>query len=626
MWFRRRGSNKGKQGTFGAVLAQGVTPSGRAYVSHCSRNAVEKLSFEKVLSHDPTSASAGGASGDGGPDAFSGCASCLKFNNSGTKLASATSDCKVLVYDVESGLCESEILGHSEIITGLAWLKSADESSFYTTSLDKTIRLWRGTRAVATYVDHADWIRCVGIAKDDRTLASGCVSSNIFVRDVETGRTKMRIKAMEGLLDGTGGPITGGNPAAAPNHHQQQQPSGGDAAGVGAGVPRRRSASFCTSFEYSINSLDFYHTSHDVFVGGIRNGTVRVWDARDARGRAISTLHAHDAKLNQVQIGQHDSTLLTAGRDSVIRLWETRMFGTGGVATEASRSLLVEYKGHKCQSYNISCTFFCNDKAVVTGSEDSTLWVYSAETGAVVKTLPGHDAVVHFITAPSNDARTLRLASSSIDSNRVRVWQVQAGEGDGEGGGAAHAAAHNAAALGRVRSTESHTNAGMHEGVGDGAGANASADPQGGHGQSWGASREPAPMTLDTIAAELRRSRDVNQMHRSAIETLMRKHGDLILRIFHMYDYSFRAPFDWRALIEHVQTLANETGPLDQHSRTQQETLIDELNSFADLRSQLGFDSFSSQDGGWSFTSSQAWDSFTQPPANAGTQIHDIRR
>eukprot|EP00211_Chloroparvula_japonica_P009285 CAMPEP_0119122974 /NCGR_PEP_ID=MMETSP1310-20130426/3065_1 /TAXON_ID=464262 /ORGANISM="Genus nov. species nov., Strain RCC2339" /LENGTH=155 /DNA_ID=CAMNT_0007112709 /DNA_START=20 /DNA_END=487 /DNA_ORIENTATION=+ len=45
----------------------------------------------------------------------------------------------------------------------------------------------------------------------------------------------------------------------------------------------------------------------------------------------------------------------------------------------------------------------------------------------------------------------------------------------------------------------------------------------------------------------------LQRAHRAAIEALMHKHGDLILRIFHTYDFSFRAPFNWQGLLHHIR-------------------------------------------------------------------------
>jgi len=498
-------------GLFRSVMSQGMQRS-QSFRSTCSRKIIDNLGFERVLSSNQVIS-------DVVADAditFGGCASCLKFNSDGRRLATATSDCKVLVYDVKRGSCEQVLDGHSEIITGLAWVNESQSGSFYTSSLDKSIRLWKGYKIAAIYNDHADWIRCLGLSKDDRTLVSGCVSSNIFVRDTETGKTTSRLEAMQGLAD-------------MPDKRMSEQ-----------------SKMFCTSFEYSVNALDFCHTNHNLFVSGVRDGTVRMWDIRDAKSGAISTLFAHDAKLNQVQLGMRDSTLLTSGRDSVIRLWDTRMMSE--TPSSRKQTLLMEFSGHKCSSYNISCTFFSNDRTVATGSEDNRIWIYDVESGKPIQTLSGHSAVVHFLATPSNNAPGLQLASSSIDSNRVKIWSAN-------GKDAGDLTKSHSCKLDRVPSQDSRDSTSeVFQGgaLSSGEFVNSSAS---------GESLEIADaMEVDQMNTPSSANQDIEQMHRSAIETLMHKHGDLILRIFHTYDYSFRAPFDWHTLLRHIERISSAEG------------------------------------------------------------------
>ena len=65
-----------------------------------------------------------------------------------------------------------------------------------------------------------------------------------------------------------------------------------------------------------------------------------------------------------------------------------------------------------------SVCFSPDGRMVASGSDDSTVRLWDAETGACVRTLEGHSNVV-FSVCFSPDGR--RLASSSSDRT-VRVW------------------------------------------------------------------------------------------------------------------------------------------------------------------------------------------------------------
>ena len=55
-------------------------------------------------------------------------------------------------------------------------------------SLDKTIKLWKDFKCIHTYLDHNDWIRCLGISPSNSYFLSGCVSSVIKGWDLNTNQ------------------------------------------------------------------------------------------------------------------------------------------------------------------------------------------------------------------------------------------------------------------------------------------------------------------------------------------------------------------------------------------------------------------------------------------------------
>jgi WD40 repeat protein len=259
-------------------------------------------------------------------------------------------------------------------------------------------------------------------------------------------------------------------------------------------------------------------------------------------------------------MGQGDSALLTSGRDSVIRLWDTRMLSPVPSDTRSKRSLLMEFHDHKCHSYNISCTFFSDDRAVATGSEDKKVWVYDAKTGEVLKTLEGHGSVVHFLATPrSQSYNNLQLASSSIDSNEVNIWspakyKTECGvdcDMDEEEDDAF-------TCFRRMSSLESNA------GVSRRPSIDSRGEAVGGAGdhllsEDFDSNNEDDEM-MDAQLVSNQINNNLVEMHRLAIESLMQKHGDLILRIFHACDYSFRTHIDWRSLIRHLTTRMNSEG------------------------------------------------------------------
>eukprot|EP00213_Chloropicon_mariensis_P002141 CAMPEP_0197483600 /NCGR_PEP_ID=MMETSP1309-20131121/56970_1 /TAXON_ID=464262 /ORGANISM="Genus nov. species nov., Strain RCC998" /LENGTH=573 /DNA_ID=CAMNT_0043026209 /DNA_START=243 /DNA_END=1964 /DNA_ORIENTATION=- len=552
------GDTGGRRGIFRSFLNQGACPS-RSFEATCSKELAQSLKLERILSYESASDISDEEFG------FSGCASCLKYSDDGTSVAVAGPDCRVVVYDAFTGKYEYAVEGHSEIVTGLAWVnKDSGQRSFYTSSLDKSIRLWRDDEHVATYRDHYDWIRSLGISGDGKTLVSGCVSSNIFIWDTETGKTICRTQSMSGVDD-----------------KLNKLP----------GSMR----SFCTSFEYSVNSVDFFATNHNIFVSGVRDGTVRMWDTRDVSGGAVATLFAHNVKLNQVQMGQGDSALLTSGRDSVIRLWDTRMLSS--LPSRNRKCLLMEFKSHKCHSYNISCTFFSNDRAVATGSEDSKIWMYDAKSGEVIQTLNGHGSVVHFLTTPRNHSSNFQLASSSINNNEVNIWSPNDQTEDEDEYDCDEMCFRRMSSLeSQIGGTHSRRESFDHYSGVEAAETSSAAAQAILPDQS--VCYDDDEIMADAIpeVPGIDGGQNILEMHRSAIESLMRKHGDLILRIFHACDYSFRTHVDWRSMLTRLTEEGQEGNGIQNSSVSgfDPESLAEAVMEMTELFSQISDDSQSS--------------------------------
>jgi len=447
----------------------------------------------------------------------SGCASCLQFSPDGSRLATATADCQVQIFDTVDGQRIEHLEGHSEIVTSLAWFHQEQHkgsSAFFSASLDKTVRLWKDYKPKAVLRDHCDWIRCLGLSCDDSTIVSGCVSSNMVAWDVETGQLKFKVSAVRA-----------------------------------ASFPPARPAK-CSTFQHSVNSLQFSNNSANVFASGIRDGSVMLWDTRSLASGPVLGMKAHFGKLNQIQLGRSDHLLLSGGRDGAVRLWDMRMLGklcssmNQTVLPHENPALQMEYKSHSCSSYNISSVLLNYDRHVATGSEDCRVWIYDALTGEPVKKLEGHSAVTHFVHTPSEDeSGGPMLASSSIDSSIVHLWSPAASmepvQRYNKVASYWHCCDGPACSQTSVNGSE----------VEEGSPHTSETEE---HSVSNQQEERPGPMLRGVEEFAAQRVRQ-DCLQRKAVEELMHKHGDVILRIFHHFDYSFRSPFDWQALLAHVR-------------------------------------------------------------------------
>jgi WD40 repeat protein len=99
-------------------------------------------------------------------------------------------------------------------------------------------------------------------------------------------------------------------------------------------------------------------------------------------------------KLNTTKINQTDKYLLTSSRDSLLRLWDLRKLPNENENEEnikKNKNYVNEYNKHKCVEYNIECNFYNNEQYIITGSENSHIYIYdisNSDLYHIIKTQP----------------------------------------------------------------------------------------------------------------------------------------------------------------------------------------------------------------------------------------------
>ena len=152
-----------------------------------------------------------------------------------------------------------------------------DNTYMMSCSLDKTIKLWKDFDCIHTFLDHNDWVRCLSISSDNKYFLSGCVSSVIKYWDLNE---KKVLHSFNNSND---------NP----------------------------------DLLNTVNSLNFMSNNINIFMTGLRSGSVKIFDVRNAN-KLVKEFKAHKFKLNSVKFNKDDKYLLSSGRDSVARLWDFR--------------------------------------------------------------------------------------------------------------------------------------------------------------------------------------------------------------------------------------------------------------------------------------------------------------
>ena len=311
-----------------------------------------------------------------------GCIFAMNFNDTGNLMASSNHHHTIEIWDMKSKKLKKIMSSHNEIVTGVEFFHGKEDNEYFLScSLDKTIKLWRNFNNIHTFLEHSDWVRCISVRDDNVQFLSGCVSSVVKLWDLPTQRVI--------------GSIT-------------NQTSD--------------SASLAT-----INSLSFMKTNPNLFIVGLRNGDVKICDSRIQNQNndfiknvgIVQTFEAHQKKLNTVKLSKNDKYILTAGRDSLLRLWDLRKLPKENEKPDTY--YINEFNKHKCVGYNIECNFYMNEKYAMTGSEDGNIYIYDIYKNNTYYKIKTRLKCINLIKQVPN---TYNFAYTGLEDISIFIWNA----------------------------------------------------------------------------------------------------------------------------------------------------------------------------------------------------------
>jgi WD40 repeat protein len=112
---------------------------------------------------------------------------CVAFSADGSRLASASADRMIRLWDGRTGYHIITLKGHTGSVNSVSF--SPCDSILASASDDKTIRLWgsRTGRHISTLTGHSDAVLCVTFSADGSRLASGSGDKSVRLWDGGTG-------------------------------------------------------------------------------------------------------------------------------------------------------------------------------------------------------------------------------------------------------------------------------------------------------------------------------------------------------------------------------------------------------------------------------------------------------
>ncbi len=332
----------------------------------------------------------------------------VTFSPDGRRLATGSEDQSVRLWDAETGQQIGVPLpGHTGIVWSVAF--SPDGRRLASASSDQSVRLWdaaTGQPIGESLIGHTNWIRSVAFSPDGKRLASASFDRTVRLWDAATGQS-------------IGPPLLGHrgwvlSVAFSPDGRRLASASADKSVrlwdpstGQPIGSPLLGHADTVWSVAFSPDSKLLASASSDQ--------SVRLWDAET--GRPIGgPLLGHAGTVWSAMFSPDGKQLASASDDRTVRLWNAEPEGP-------INTLLV---GHTGTVWSVA--FSPDGKRLASASADQSLRLWDGETGRLIgDPLLGHTgAVLSVAFSPDNSV----LASASADRS-IRLWDANTGRQKG---------------------------------------------------------------------------------------------------------------------------------------------------------------------------------------------------
>lgn len=250
----------------------------------------------------------------------------MNLNPDCRRLASASKDCTIRIWDVVLKRFESVLTGHSMKVTAVVW---SANGLIYSASQDRNIMVWRASDSTLcrTLSTHAHWINSLSINCDNLIRIGPFDPSNPNkILDFEKGRTELSKKCQELYTQFRGGnedllvsasddmtlclwkPESDKEPVARMTGHQQ----------------------VVISAKFSPDARFIASASFDK--------SIKLWDGRN--GKFIATLRGHVQRVHQIAWSGDSRFLVSGSADSTVKVW-----------CSSTRKLMNDLPGHSNQVF-----------------------------------------------------------------------------------------------------------------------------------------------------------------------------------------------------------------------------------------------------------------------------------
>ncbi|KAL2889225.1 Vegetative incompatibility protein HET-E-1 [Ceratocystis lukuohia] len=321
----------------------------------------------------------------------------VAFSSDGQRVASGSDDNTVKIWDATSGACLQTLEGHEQGVASVVF--SNDGQRLASGSNDNTVKVWDATSGAClhTLKGHGHWLTSVAFSTDGQRLASGSFDNTVKIWDATSGAC---LQTLEGHHSYVTSVVFSNDGQRLASGSWDKTVKIWDATSSACLQTLEGHHQQVTSVVFSIDGQRLASGSWDM--------TAKIWDATS--GACLQTLEGHGHWLTSVAFSNDGQRLVSGSCDNTLKIWD---------ATSGACLQTLEAHGN----WVASVVFSNDEQRLASGSHDNTVKIWDATSGACLQTLEGHGSHVRSVVF-SNDGQ--RLASGSLD-NTVKIWDAISG-------------------------------------------------------------------------------------------------------------------------------------------------------------------------------------------------------
>ena len=324
----------------------------------------------------------------------------VAFSPDGTRIASASDDKTVKLWDAATGRETATLTGHAEFVASIAF---SPDGAQIASGGDKTVKLWDAAtgRETASLTGHKGEVTCVTISPDGKRIASASGDKTVKLWDIASGQQITTLTGHKDAVMGVAFSPDGETIATASWDYTAKlwDAATGRVAATLVGHRQR-----VVGVAFSPDGATVASTSWDK--------TVKLWDV--ASGQTTATLNGHKESVVDVAFSPDGTRIATASVDRTVKIWDA--------ATANETATLI---GHTAMVLGVA--FSPSGARIASVSEDKTVKLWDVASGRQATTLTGHKSSVWGVAF--NPVRK-RVASASFDKT-VKLWDVDSGRQTG---------------------------------------------------------------------------------------------------------------------------------------------------------------------------------------------------